>query len=67
MKDASAFNLGGGIAAIGGIGLGKGPKFNLPGALQSGHVWSWILFFLSLAWLFGLFAAFGGYKGDVAS
>jgi len=62
--DQTAFNVGGGIAAIGGVGLGK---INIPGALQSGHVWSWILFFVCLAWLFGMFAAFGGYKGDVAS
>jgi hypothetical protein len=61
----NVLNVGGGIAAIGGIGLGKGVK--LGSALKSGHVWSWIIFFACLAWLFGLFAAFGGYKGDVAS
>jgi len=63
-----AFNVGGGVAAIGGIGLGKGVKgLNIPKALKEGHVWTWIIFFACLAWLFGLFAAFGGYKGDVAS
>lgn len=62
-------DVGAGVAAIGSVGLGRNAagKFNIPGALQSGHVWSWIIFVACLAWLFGLFAAFGGYKGDVAS
>jgi hypothetical protein len=60
-------NVGGGVAAIGGIGLGKGGKVNIPAMLKEGYFWSWIIFFACLAWLFGMFAAFGGYKGDVAS
>jgi hypothetical protein len=59
-------NVGGGVAAIGGVNFGKN-NVNLPDALKSSHVWSWIIFVLCIAWLVGLFAAFGGYKGDVAS
>lgn len=62
-----AINVGGGIAGIGGLNFRNGSGVNIPDALRSAHVWSWIIFFLCLAWLFGLFAAFGGYKGDVAS
>lgn len=62
-----AIDVGGGIAGIGSIGFGNGKAPNLPKMLHSAQFWSWVFFFASLAWLFGLFAAFGGYKGDVAS
>lgn len=63
-----AIDVGGGMAAIGSLSFGNGNgKFNIPALFQSAHFWSWFFFFASIAWLLGLFAAFGGYKGDVAS
>ena len=64
-----AIDVGGGVAAIASVGTGNGngKGLSLPGALSHSYVWSWILFALSVAWLLGMFAMFGGYKGDVAS
>lgn len=57
-----------GVAGIASVGRGtNGKKFNIPGALSSPVVWGWIIYGLCWAWLFGLFAVMGGYKGDVAS
>lgn len=61
--------VGAGAAGIAGVGRGSGngTRFNIPGMLQSPVVWGWIIYGLCWAWLIGLFAAMGGYKGDVAS
>lgn len=62
-------DVGAGIAGIASVGRdnGDGSGMNLPALMQSATFWGWVIFLLSVAWLIGLFAVFGGYKGDVAS
>jgi hypothetical protein len=56
-------NVGGGIAGIGGTVR----TVDFKAAIRNPSFWTWATFAACVAWLLGLFAAFGGYKGDVAS
>ena len=65
MSDTATVGVAG-IASVG-RGNGNGMKFNLPKTLSNPTVWGWLLYAAAWAWLLGLFAMMGGYKGDVAS